>query len=134
MTIMTDDGKMAVGVGGSAILFSLYSTAKVRIKMSGLRVSSALDFLRTGECDKRKLTKTLNQLKIVKAEMSAITPDEAVYDCNNRSEKAPWENNISESVHSCMELFTTDEGDILIDRLIDLLEYAIAAGVSVVLP
>lgn len=134
MTIMTEDGEMVVGVGGSMMLHSLYSTAKYRIKFSRLKVGAALEFLQTGECTHNKIKKTLDQLKVVKAELSELEPDAAIYDLNNRAEEAPWKGNISDTVCSCKDLFTTDDGRLLLDELISLLEYAKKNGLSVVLP
>ena len=48
--------------------------------------------------------------------------------------EASWKNNISKEVCSCADLFTTDNGHILIDELIDLLEYASTKNLSIVLP
>lgn len=134
MTIMSESGSMIVSTGGSAILFALYSTAKVRIRMSGLRVGQALEFLKTGECDKKKVKKTLDQLRTVKSELMELEPEQFVYDCTDLKNEAPWKNNISKDVSSCIEVFTTDDGRILIDELINILEYAVKNSESIVLP
>ena len=105
MTIMSESGSVVVCTGGSTILFALYSTAKVRIRMSGLRVGLALEFLKTGQCDKKKVKKTLDQLRIVKSELMELEPERLVYDCADIKKEAPWKNNISKEVKSCAEVF-----------------------------
>ena len=134
MTIMTEDGNKIVGVGSSMILHSLYSTSKIRVKMSSLRVGVALGFLKTGECKKNKVEKAVEQLKLIKAELLEHEPTEAVYDYRDLTVEVPWKNNINKDVYSCVELYTTDNGSILIDELIELLEYACENQLSVVLP
>lgn len=134
MTIISEDGEVVVSVGGAMIMHSLYSTAKVRIRMSGLKVGAALDFLRTGECKKEKIRKALCQMEVIKVALSEINPEDAIYDCNDLKKEASWKGNISSSVVSCADLFTTDEGQILIDELINLLAYAEKNNLSVILP
>lgn len=134
MTIISEDGKVIVSVGGSMILYSLYLTAKLKIKMSRFKVGVALDFLKTGECKAKKVEKALDQLGIIKAELGKVNPENAVFDWRNPNKEAPWENNISRTVTSCADLFTTENGEILLDELINLLVYATENGISVVLP
>lgn len=134
MTIMTEDGEMIVGVGGSNMLYSMYSTVKCQIRFSTFKLGLALKFLQTGECSRSKVSETLRQLMIVKEELSGLQPNKVVYNCDDMSEKAPWSGNISMDISSCVDLFTTDDGRVLIDELIHLFEYADTNNLSVVLP
>lgn len=134
MTIMTEDGGYIVGIGGSMILYSLYSTVKIKIENSCLILRDALLFLRTGECTHERIKKTLNQLLTIKSELMGINCEEAVYNCDNLTETAPWKDNISSSVKNCYELFTTDNGKNIIDEFIALLDYANRNKLDVVIP
>jgi hypothetical protein len=94
MTIMTEDGGYIVGIGGSMILYSLYSTVKIKIKNSCLNLRDALLFFRTGECTHKRIKKTLEQLLTIKNELMGINCADAVYNCDNLTETAPWKDNI----------------------------------------
>ena len=131
MTIITEDGEYIIGVGGSVVLYSLFSTVKIRLNCE---VDYALDFIKTGECKVSNIKKALEQMKIIQMELREITPREAVYNYENIEEEAPWNNNICEKISSCEELFTTDNGKVLIDELINILEYANKKNVSIILP
>lgn len=134
MTIMSEDGEVIVGIGGSTILHATYSTAICRINFAKIKIRDALDFLKTGTCARNRVKKTLEQMKIIKAEFIGLAPNEAVFDCDNVNVEVPWKGNISDEVCSCMDLFTTDDGRLLIDELIALLEYSEMNGLSVVQP
>lgn len=131
MNIITDDRKKMVDIGGSDILYALYSTAYIRIEDNKKTcVEKALDFLETGSCAKG-LLETAKQVNLIRDMLSQVSPDKMVYDKNDIKKKAPWGNNISPVITSCANYFTTADGKDLFSELVEILVYAHYTGNSV---
>lgn len=134
MTIMTEDGKYSVGVGGTLMFSTLYLTAKKKIIFSKFRVAEALKFLKTGTCKKANVEKTLKQLELIKEELARLDFGEVIFESELEQAYVLWKNNVSVQVKTCADFFTTDEGKNLVDELIALLQYAKKNDLAITLP
>lgn len=131
MELVTEDGKRYVEIGSSAILYSVYSTAEVRLGLFKHKIPLALEFLKTGECAGNKAKETARQINLLRDEFSKYTPEKAVYNARNLKEKPPWEGNLSPVITSCGNLYTTADGKDLLVELVTILVYADIKKVNV---
>ncbi len=131
LTIITSDEKKFINTGTSDNWFSLVSTVDKRLKHCSKDISTAIDFLHSGECCTKDALKTAEQFNIIRTELSKLEPNQIVYDANKPNEEAPWKNNISPTVTSCADFYTTADGKDLLSEIINILTYAGTNGVSV---
>ena len=124
ITITSADNKEYVEIGGTDILKSAYSTAKVRLSSISREIESALTFLHTGECNCKDALMVARQLNLIRDGLASISPDKAIYDADNPGKKAPWEGNISPIVTSCANMYTTADGKDLFAVFVRILSYA----------
>lgn len=134
MTIMSSDGERFVSIGNSGIWNSLYSTLVYRIEGFSEKYPAANAFFSTCICDTSVALTTLDEIKSLRAVLSTMTPDKAIYDIRHPEKPLPWKNNLSGSITSCDKLFTTEDGQDLLLEIIHLLEYAEQNKLNVTLP
>ena len=124
MTIMLSNGERTVDIGSGAVLFSVLSTVKIKLNSILDSVPHALQFLESGECIFEDALITASEINLIRDQLSCLSPNDAVYDMNNLSVKAPWKNNISPVVTSCANLYTTADGKDLLFEIVNLLVYS----------
>ncbi len=124
MTIMLSNGERTVDIGSGAVLFSVLSTVKIKLNSILDSVPHALHFLESGECIFEDALITAREINLIRDQLSCLSPNDAVYDMNNLSVKAPWKNNISPVVTSCANLYTTADGKDLLFEIVNLLVYS----------
>lgn len=130
MRLITSDSKRVVDVGGGDIWFSVYSTIEIRLKSFKNQIPEIIHFFKTGKCSTESALETARQFNLLRDELSKYTPDKAVYNMNNLSEKPPWENDLSPVVTSCGNLYTTADGKDLLFEIVSILTYPFYAKVS----
>lgn len=133
MDIGTEKADRIVNVGGAANLYSLYSTAATLTGRHARKVALALAFLENGTCAARNCAKTLKQLSEINVVLGSHAPTEAVWDIEHPNLRAPWDGNLSPDIASCAELYTTSDGDPLLNELMSLLQFAISTTQSIVI-
>lgn len=131
MRIFTVNGDKNVSVGASSTLFSVYSTAFVRLEKFKKKVPMAISFLETGSCSAEDAEETARQLNMIRDKLAAIPPEDAVFDCTKPKMDVPWKGKISPIVTSCANLYTTEDGKDLLFELVSILSYASIFGVDV---
>ena len=132
MTIISTDNKRMVDCGSSDTLHAVYSTAAVLLK-SSLEISLGLEFLRTGTCRPENSQETARQINLIRDRLAGFPPEEAIYDINDRNQKAPWVGNISPVTTSCGNLFLTSDGKDLLFELVSLLCYSSLKHIPIVI-
>lgn len=132
MRIKSSNSKRSVDVGSSEIWFSIYSTAEKRLGLFKKKIPKAMDFLRKPVCEPEDALETARQFNLLRDELSKYPPSKAVYDMNDTSKKAPWEDDLSPVVTSCANLYTTADGQDLLFEIVSILTYAHYAKVSVI--
>jgi len=134
MDLITSNGKRAVSIGTSDILYSLYSTVWMLGSADFKRtIPQALAFFESGECPASDALATARQFNLIRDELSKFSPERAVYDMQNPQLKAPWEGNISPVITSCANLHTTADGKDLLAELVEIFTYAGIVGVNLCL-
>lgn len=124
MIIECADGRRAVDIGKDEIWNSVYSTVFVKLASFLPEVPFGFSFLKSGKCKAENALVTARQINMIRDKLSLVAPQDAVYDYNNPSLKAPWYDNISPVITSCANLYTTAEGGDLLFELVSLLCYA----------
>ena len=132
MTILSEDDRMIVDVGGFDIWNSLYSTVITRLAHMKSEIVLAIAFLESGTCLPSNCIETARELNLIRDALSQIPPSEAVYDHKKPALKAPWLSNISPIITSCGNLFTTADGKDLISELNTVLCYCSIKKIPVV--
>ena len=131
LSIVTSNKSQVVHVGSGDIWISLMSTVDIRLKKCKKDISYAVNFLHSGECSAEDALKTARQFNIIRDELSKFEPDQIVYDEDDLKKEAPWKDNISSTVTSCANFFTTADGNDLLFEIVNILTYAAANKVSV---
>ena len=129
-TISTSDNELFVDVGSGDIWISLMSTVDIRLK-NKKNISYAVNFLHSGECSAEDALETAKQINIIRDELSKFGPDKIIYDSGDLKKEAPWKNNISPTVTSCANFFTTADGKDLFPEIVNILTYAALNDTSV---
>lgn len=132
MDIGTEKADRIVNVGSAANLYSLYSTAVTLMGRKARKVALGIAFLEKGSCASRDCAKTAKQLSEIKGMLEIHAPTEAVWDIEHPNILAPWDGHLSPDITSCADLYTTSEGELLIEELLSLLKFADSAKQSVV--
>lgn len=123
MELFTEDGKRNVNIGNSETWHSVYSTLMVRTGGFVRKVPYAVEFFKSAGCGSERSLETARQINLVRDKLSNYSPEEAVYDMNDRGKRAPWEGNISPVVTSCANLYTTADGKDLLFEIVSILTY-----------
>ena len=131
MTIISDDGNYIVSVGNSTIWWSLYSTIRTWVEGYPELYQDADRFFQLCSCTSGVASGIATEIDEIRAILSGISPDKAIYDINHPVTLPPWKNTISPDVLSCADLFTTEDGKNLISELIGLLRYSNATGSTI---
>lgn len=132
MDIGTEKADRIVNVGSASNLYSLYSTAVTLMGRRSRKVALGLEFLEHGTCVSKDCAKTLKQLSEINEVLSKHAPTDAVWDLEHPNLIAPWEGHLTPDTVSCVDLYTTSEGELLISELLSLLQYADSVKQSVV--
>ena len=131
MIIVSSDNEKSVAVGNAEIWYSIFSTIKIRISFMEKEIQLALDFLKTGMCNKVNAYETARQFNLIRDAFSQIAPEDAVYDKDDFDKQAPWVGNLSGIVTSCGNLYTTSDGKDLLYEIVCILTYAHYQAVDV---
>lgn len=131
LTVSTSDDELFVNVGSGDIWISLMSTVDIRLKKCKKDISYAVNFLHSGECSAEDALETARQFNIIRDELSKFAPDKIVYDEDDLMKEAPWKDNISPTVTSCANFYTTADGNDLLFEIVNILTYAAVNEVSV---
>ena len=131
MTIITSDEKMTVDIGGADIWNSLKSTVETRLGSLKSDISKAVNFLNTGKCNAKNGLETARQFNIIRDEFAKLSVEEIVYDANDPEMEVPWKNNISPTITSCANFYTTSDGKDLLCEIVSILCYAQSNNVSI---
>jgi hypothetical protein len=132
MDIGTEKADRIINVGSAANLYSLYSTAVTLMRHRARKVALGLAFLEHGSCPAKDCAKTLKQLSEINDALEKHAPSEAVWDIGHPNIMAPWDGHLSSDIASCADLYTTSEGELLIEELLSLLQFADSTKQSVV--
>lgn len=130
MTIITTDGRMSVDIGHYEIWQALTSTVTVHLRDSK-KLHAGISFLKTAACSSTHALETARSMNHIHDALAGLSPDMAVYNANDLSEKFPWGDDISPVITSCANYFTTADGKDLLSEIVAILTYAHYAKVDI---
>ena len=131
MRLISSDGAKTVDIGNSDIWISIYSTALEAFGTERNKIEKALEFMKTGRAEGTDGYEVARQVNLIRDKFAGISPDDAVYDFQDRTRLAPWKGKISPVITSCANLYTTSDGKDLLYEVVGILVYAQIAGVDV---
>jgi hypothetical protein len=116
-------------LGTSDFLHSFFSTIAYRLENNkwGSKFPILMNELYKKEIDYKECKKILNELNIIKKELSKLTPDKIIWDIENLEKQAPWGNNVAETITNMSNYYVTSDGK----QLFNVFETALKATIEI---
>jgi 2,3-bisphosphoglycerate-dependent phosphoglycerate mutase len=135
MMVSFQVGNKSFEIGSSDFLHSFFSTVFVRLENNrwGSRFPVLMNHLYTGNLSTELSSEAKEELKKIKFELAEFSPDEVVWDFENRSLTPSWKNEISEQITDLSNYFVTSNGKQLIYILDAALSESERSGKNVII-
>ena len=113
-------------IGSGDFLHSFFSTVCYNLEDSnwGSRFPHIMNELYAGELKVENIDSAINELNCIKAELGKISKDRVIWDIEDLSKKAPWGDNISNTITNLGNYFVTSDGDDFMTLFSNALEKA----------
>jgi len=120
-------------IGSGEFLHSFFSTVCYNLEESkwGSRFPHIMSELYAGELKFENVDLAINELNCIKAELAKISKDKVIWDIEDLTKKAPWGDNISDSITDLGNYFITSDGDDFITLFSNALEKAKKLNTSI---
>ena len=120
-------------IGSGEFLHSFFSTVCYNLEESkwGSRFPNIMSELYSGELIVENVDSAINELNCIKAELAKISKDKVIWDIEDLTKKAPWGDNISDSITDLGNYFVTSDGDDFITLFSNALEKAKKLNTSI---
>jgi hypothetical protein len=109
-------GSITDEIGRGDFLFSFFSTISGNLEPNGwgTRFPILLNKLYHGKLERIDASQALAELRIIEKELKQFTPDQVIWDIQNRDKLPPWGKNISLQITDLSNYFVTSTGRQLI--------------------
>jgi len=126
MSVSFSVGRESWEIGAAAFLKAFFSTIFVRLENRswGNRFPTIMNQLYSGRLSNREVESATVELKIIRDELSAFSPDQIIWDFEDETAQPPWGSKISQHITSLANYFVTSRGKDLFEVLFDALESA----------
>lgn len=113
-------------IGSGDFLHSFFSTVAYNLEYRcwGSRFPVIMNELYQGKIECENTDRALGELKIIRKELQAFTPDKIVWDIEDLSKQPPWGNDISEDITDLSNYFVTSDGEDFLTVFFSALEKA----------
>lgn len=113
-------------IGSGDFLHSFFSTVCYNLEESkwGSRFPHIMNELYAGELKVENVDSAIKELNCIKTELGKISKDRVIWDIEDLTKKAPWGDNISDSITNLGNYFVTSDGDDFITLFSNALEKA----------
>ncbi|MBA4398137.1 MAG: hypothetical protein C0394_12250 [Syntrophus sp. (in: bacteria)] len=130
MTIGFKIGNVFNEIGTSDFLHSFFSTISFNLEPKGWgsRFPELMNQLYKGKLDVAQAKKALADARIIKTELAGLKPEKIIWDIEHLEKKPPWGKRIDKSVTSLANYHITTTSRVLMDLLIECLEYEVESG------
>lgn len=120
----------AIGTGD--FLHSFFSTIAYRLEGSkwGSRFPVLMNELFIDGIAPAQCEAVLQELAVIKKELSAMPPDQVVWDIDDLSKQPPWGTNIASTINNLADYFVTSDGK----KLIAVFETALDSSIRIQKP
>lgn len=117
-------------VGTGDFLHSFFSTISFHLEPRGwgTRFPELMNELYRGTLEPHHASKALSDALVIKRELSALPPAKVVWDIANIAQKPPWGDKVPASVTSLSNYHITSTNRVLMDLLIECLEFQVETG------
>jgi hypothetical protein len=117
-------------VGSGDFLHSFFSTISFHLEPKGWgsRFPELMNELYKGKLEPNKAQKALDDALVIKQELKALPPEKVVWEIENIGRKPPWKDYIDKSVTDLSNYHITSTNRVLMDLLIECLEYQVQTG------
>jgi len=119
-------------VGSDDFLHSFFSTISFHLEPNGwgTQFPELMNELYQGKLDASSSKKALADAYMIKESLKALAPNKVVWHIENIGDKPPWGDKIDESVTDLSNYHITSTNRVLLDLLIECLEYQVKSGVT----
>ena len=120
-------GSRAFEVGSASFLRSFFSTVYLRLEDGawGSRFPTVMTNLYAGEVGPEFAADALEELRVIKAELTKLPPEQVVWDHEHLDQSPPWGADIAPSIRTLADYFVTSAGQPLLGVLADALSHAV---------
>ncbi len=112
-------------IGSSDFLHAFFSTISGNLEPKGWGTrfpELILKLYCKGKLNHKKAKAALSELKIIKNELKLLSPQQVIWDIDDRSKIPPWGNDISNNITDLSNYFVTSTGRDLFDAIEENLE------------
>lgn len=129
MAVGLKTGPIFYIVGTGSFMHAFFSTIAYRLedKKWGSRFPNLMMGLYQAEIESNESKWVLDELAIIKQELSKLAPDEVVWDIDDLTKRAPWGDNIAKTITNLSNYFVTSDGK----QLIDVFEKALQSSIDI---
>lgn len=122
-------------IGYGEFLHSFFSTVAYNLegKKWGSRFPVIMNELYQGTLRKEKLDMAIEELKLIKNELSDFSPEKVIWDIEDLSKQPPWGTKISKDITDLSNYFVTSDGDDFITMFFHALEKAKEMSVDLII-
>lgn len=130
MTVAFKQRSVVTEIGPGELLHSVFSTIGVRLENGkwGSRFPVVMHQLYQGSVSSPDANDAYEEMKVIKKELSELSPAMVVWDAENLKKEPPWGRAVGAHVASCAQYWITTTGRNIIDEIIDNLESLIEFG------
>ncbi|HEX8915156.1 MAG TPA: Imm70 family immunity protein [Humisphaera sp.] len=120
-------------LGTADFVHCFFSTIAVRLEGEtwGSRFPDVMRDLYNGRLRSERVAQAVADLSVIRSELAAFPPDQAVWDIDRRWERPPWGDEISPAITSLANYFWTGDGRDLFVVLLEELGRAAGTGSDV---
>jgi 2,3-bisphosphoglycerate-dependent phosphoglycerate mutase len=117
-------------IGTGDFLHSFFSTISFHLEPNGwgTRFPELLQELYQGKLEPAHAKAALADAQTIKSKLAELAPAKVIWDIADLKKKAPWGKRIDKSVTSLANFHITTTGRVLMDLLVDCLEYQVESG------
>jgi 2,3-bisphosphoglycerate-dependent phosphoglycerate mutase len=119
-------------IGTGSFMHSFFSTIAYRLEGNkwGSKFPNLMNGLYNAEVEPDVSKWVLDELQIIKLELSRLTPDKVIWDIDNLTKRPPWGDNIAKTITDLSNYFVTSDGK----QLLDVFEEALRASIDIKKP
>lgn len=120
-------------IGLGSFLHAFFSTVSANLETNGwgTRFPKLLNGLYQGHLPKADVPAAIDELRTIRSELSALSPEHVVWDIENRDAQPPWGDAIADSITDLGNYFVTSGGRDLITTMDEMLVEADRIGSDV---
>jgi len=129
MAVGLKTGPIFYIIGTGSFMHSFFSTIAYRLEDNkwGTKFPNLMNGLYNAEIEPDESIWVLEELKIIKQELSNLTPDKVIWDIDDLTKLPPWGDNIAETITDLSNYFVTSDGK----QLLDVFENALQASIDI---